>query len=195
MSLGAVPSYPTMSFEGRIARAVETLDGLLEGLPSEALYREPAAGEWPVMSTLAHVVEMLPYWAEQCPAIVRSPGAPFGRTHDDPGRLGAIAAHANDPVETARRSIRASADSAIVTLRAIPREQWSLSGEHPRRGAMSIEQVVDDFVTGHLESHVQQVREALQVRDARQQARGLRPQWLRDKTGHQSLGYSPSQVP
>jgi hypothetical protein len=85
-----------VSHEDRIARLERGIKGLiarLEGLPDQALYQAPAAGEWPVMSTLAHVAEMLPYWAHQCERVARTPGAAFGRTHDDPGRLAAIAEH------------------------------------------------------------------------------------------------------
>jgi len=158
--------------EERIVRAVEALLARLEGLPNEALYREPSAGEWPVMSTLAHVVEMLPYWAGQCQSIARSPGAGFGRTHDDPGRLGAIAAHAEDPLDAVRSSLRSSRDTALAVLRGIPASDWQLSGEHIRRGPMTIQQVVDEFMVSHVEDHVAQVQSALSA-----------------------LGYSPSQVP
>jgi len=161
-----------MSAEERIERAVEALVARLDGVPTEALYREPSAGEWPVMSTLAHVVELLPYWASQCQTIARSPGVAFGRTLDDPGRLGAIAAHAQDPAEVVRGSLRSSCAEAISIMRTLPAAQWQLAGQHVRRGAMSIEQVVDEFMVAHVEDHVQQVDAALAA-----------------------LGYSPSQVP
>jgi len=161
-----------VTVEDRIGRAVDLLLARLEGLPSQALYREPSPGEWPVMSTLAHVVEMLPYWAGQCQLIARQPGNTFGRTHDDPGRLGAIAEHAHDPLDVVRTSLRSSATDALTTLEAIPRDQWHLTGQHVRRGPMSIEQVVDEFMVRHIEDHVVQVNAVLST-----------------------LGYSPSQVP
>ena len=161
-----------MTDEDRIERAVDALLQRLQGLPKDALYREPSSGEWPVMTTLAHVVEMLPYWAGQCQSIQRQPGRTFGRTHDDPGRLGAIAEHAHDPLDLVRTSLRSGANDALATLAAIPRDQWHLTGEHIRRGPMSIEQVVDEFMVRHVEDHVVQVNAALSA-----------------------LGYSPSQVP
>ena len=161
-----------MSAEERIEAAITALLSRLEGLPSEALYREPSYGEWPAMSTLAHVVEMLPYWAKQCQGIANDPGQPFGRTHDDPGRLGAIAAHAADPVEAVRTNLQSSAHEALVILRGIPRAAWEKAGQHVRRGTMTIDEVVDEFMVRHVESHAAQVDEALRA-----------------------LGYSPSQVP
>jgi uncharacterized damage-inducible protein DinB len=144
----------------------------LKGLPADALYREPRAGEWPVMSTMAHVVEMLPYWAGQATLIATKPGTPFGRTHDDPGRLGAIAAHASDPVEVVRTSLQSSREASLRALKALPEAAWDVTGEHPTRGKMSVSQVVEAFMVRHVEEHCEQVEATLA-----------------------SLGYSPSQVP
>jgi hypothetical protein len=159
-----------MTAAERIESAVEALQTRLQNVPSDALYQAPSDGQWPVMSTLAHVVEMLPYWAAQCAQIAASPGAKFGRTHDDPGRLEAIAKHAADPASVVSDALRASVSEALATLR--PLGDWSLAGQHVRRGEMTIQQVVDEFMVGHVEGHVRQVDEALNA-----------------------LGYSPSQVP
>jgi uncharacterized damage-inducible protein DinB len=144
----------------------------LEGIPSAALYQAPAAGEWPVMSTLAHVAEMLPYWAHQAERIAQAPGAPFGRLHDDPGRLGAIEQHAQDAADVVREGLHASLREAVEALRALPAAAFDLSGQHPRRGAMPVHEVIDSFMVEHVEEHVQQIDAALR-----------------------GLGYSPSQVP
>src|SRR5215472_5289239 len=160
------------SVELRINEGIDRLLTRLKGLPADALYREPQADEWPVMSTLAHVVEMLPYWAGQATLIATKPGTPFGRTHDDPGRLGAIAAHASDPVEVVRSSLQSSREAALRALKALPEAAWDATGEHRARGTMSVSQVVDAFMVRHVEEHCAQVEATLA-----------------------SLGYSPSQVP
>jgi hypothetical protein len=150
----------------RIERAVEQLLADVSDLPDEALYREPDDGEWTIMSTLAHVTEILPYWAHQAEAINRAPGQPFGRPLDDPGRVGPIATHGNDSLEAATGAIRASADECIRTLRALPADGWTKSGMHPTRGPMTVEELVDSFLAGHVEAHVRQVNEALDALSA-----------------------------
>lgn len=150
----------------RIERAVEQLLARVRDLPDEALYREPADGEWAIMSTLAHVAEILPYWAHQAEAINRAPGQPFGRPLDDPGRVGPIAEHGNDPLEAATGAIRASADECVRTLRGLPPDAWAKSGIHPTRGAMTVEEVVDSFLAGHVEAHLRQIDEALEALSA-----------------------------
>ena len=79
--------------EDRIAhveRIVRRLVSEIEQLPSEVLYREPEPGEWPVMSTLAHLEELLPYWAREAADLAKAPGKAVGRSHDDPRRIGAV---------------------------------------------------------------------------------------------------------
>ena len=154
------------SGEARIQRLQASVEGLLQTiqqLPSEVLYRAPQAGEWPVMSTLAHVGEMLPYWAHQAALIAEQPGRPFGRQHDDPGRLGAIEQHGQASLEAAAGRIRAGLEECVRTLRGLPPEAWSATGSHPRRGSMSVGEVVDAFLVAHAEEHAAQVQATLQA--------------------------------
>jgi uncharacterized damage-inducible protein DinB len=156
----------------RLDAGLQRLVRTLDGLPSEALYTPPADGEWPVMSTLAHVAEMLPYWAHQGALIAATPGRPFGRTHDDPGRLGAIDEHGHDALAVIGPMLHASLAEAIGVLRTLPDGALAATGQHPARGTMSVQNIIDSFMTGHLDDHVNQIQTALQ-----------------------QLGYSPSQVP
>src|SRR5712691_13508479 len=103
----------------RIESSVQQLISLIEGLPAEVLYREPQPGEWPVMSTLAHLQELLPYWAHQAEGVVERPEQPFGRTHSDPVRIGAVEAHGHDSLDAMVNLLRDSLDECISAL-------WSL---------------------------------------------------------------------
>jgi uncharacterized damage-inducible protein DinB len=164
-----------VNLDDRIARLERGVDALLHrltGLPSEALYQSPKEGEWPVMSNLAHVAEMLPYWAHQAEHIAQHPGAPFGRTVDDPGRLDGVEQHARDAVDVIGPALRAALTETVRTLRSIPDAGWDLSGVHQVRGAMTATQVLDTLMVEHTEDHVAQIDAALSA-----------------------LGYSPSQVP
>jgi hypothetical protein len=42
-------------------------------------------------------------------------------------------------------------------LRGLPAEAWSSAGQHPTRGAMTIEQLVDAFLVNHAEEHAAQI--------------------------------------
>lgn len=153
-----------MSAEEQIARLERSVHRLLsdvERLPAEVLYREPRPGEWPVMSTLAHLEELLPYWAHEAAKVVAHPGRPLGRTHEDPRRIGAIAEHGRDSLEAMVPRIRAALTECLTVLRGIPEEAWSQTGQHVRRGTMSVADVVDDFLVKHAEEHAAQIQAAL----------------------------------
>ena len=129
----------------------------VERLPADVLYREPSAGQWPVMSTLSHVAEILPYWAHQAELIARSPGTAFGRTHDDAGRIGAIEQHRRDSLDATVARIRAGLAESVSTLRGLPTDGWARAGQHPTRGSMTAEQVIDKLLLDHVEEHAAQV--------------------------------------
>jgi uncharacterized damage-inducible protein DinB len=145
----------------RLERNVRDLVRECEELPREVLYREPRAGEWTVINTLAHVAEILPYWAHQAEAILRSPGAPFGRTHEDPDRIAAVEQHAADTLAEVLERVRRGLDESLSTLRSIPAAEWGKAGVHSRRGSMTITDVVDSFLCSHAEEHLRQIRETL----------------------------------
>jgi uncharacterized damage-inducible protein DinB len=150
----------------RLQQSVDELVGEIQRLPADVLYREPAPGEWPVMSTLAHVAELLPYWAHQAELVAREPSAPFGRTHEDAGRLGAIEQHGQDSLDSMVPRIRASLEECVATLRQLPTNSWATVGTSPSRGAMSVEQIVDQFLCNHAAEHAVQIRATLQTLQA-----------------------------
>jgi len=141
----------------RLQGSVRRLLADVERLPADVLYREPQAGEWPVMSTLAHVSEILPYWAHQAENITRNPGAPFGRTHEDPDRIAAVDQHSRDSLTAIAARIRAGLDESVSALRSLPADAWATAGQHPRRGSMTVEQVIDAFLLDHVEDHAAQI--------------------------------------
>jgi uncharacterized damage-inducible protein DinB len=152
-----------------IARLEQSVNRLLEDiqrLPADVLYRAPEPGEWPVMSTLAHLAELLPYWAHQAEAIVRNPGQPFGRTHDDAERIGAVEQHGRDSLDAIVPRIRTSLDECVGALRALPADAWAAAGVHPNRGSMTVEQLVESFLVKHADEHASQTQTTLQALNA-----------------------------
>jgi uncharacterized damage-inducible protein DinB len=150
--------------EEQIARIETTVGQLLseiERLPSEVLYREPKPGEWPVMSTLAHLEELLPYWAHEAAELANSPGKPVGRTLDDPRRVEPIAEHSHDTLDAIVPRIRSSLQECLTTLRRIPNDRWQAVGHHAIRGDMTPEQIVEAFLCNHTKEHAAQIHETL----------------------------------
>jgi uncharacterized damage-inducible protein DinB len=148
----------------RVERTVQQLLTEVEQLPQDVLYREPKQGEWPVMSTLAHLAELLPYWAHEAAALAASPGKnAVGRTHDDPGRLGAIQEHGHDSLGSIVPSVRSALEECTRTLRSIPEEGWNAVGQHVRGMPISANEIVQRFVVNHAEEHATQIHATLET--------------------------------
>jgi uncharacterized damage-inducible protein DinB len=147
----------------RIETAVQQLTDTAQALPSNVLYAEPEPNEWPVMSILAHVVELMPYWARQALEVSgRSEnGQPFGRTHDDPDRIGAVQQHGRDSLDSMLPRVQTACSQAVDLLRQIPEDRWTRTARHANRGDMTVEQIVDQFLVNHVEEHLSQARAAI----------------------------------
>ena len=51
-----------------------------------------------------------------------------------------------------------------VRLATFGEAQLLTRGRHPRRGEMTVEEMLEAFVVGHLEGHVEQLRDAIAAR-------------------------------
>jgi hypothetical protein len=126
---------------------------------------DPPTGErWEERQVWAHLAEFIPYWLGEAALVIErgmTEPAAFGRTKSDPGRLSAI--------ERDRRSDRAAlwnrVAGDIAGLRAflvgLDAGAWDARGRHPTMGEMSLSQIVDEFLVGHLEQHAVQLEELL----------------------------------
>ena len=128
-------------------------------LPDDALTDpDPESGErWDQGQVLAHVAEMLPYWAEQAELIVAGRQTEFGRVRSDPGRIGAIERdRRQDP---ARLLTRVDEGVAVVLalLERLDDRALAATGHHQTLGDMTVAQLVDRFLVDHLEEHADQL--------------------------------------
>jgi uncharacterized damage-inducible protein DinB len=121
--------------------------------------------DWSPAEIVAHVTEMLPYWARQATMVAGASldAQPFGRTHDDPGRLAAVVRGRTAEVSEAVRALWDRLDEADRLLATVPPEGRPRRGVHPRRGSMTVDGIVDAFLVDHLEEHVAQVLASLDV--------------------------------
>jgi hypothetical protein len=150
------------SFGEAYAREVEALLGELRlwagSIDTSSLGKAPAPGEWSVVQNLAHVAEFLRYWTGQALFVAGHPNSPFGRGEDDPDRIGAVTAHADDDPVEAMSAIDASAIWLRERITSLPLDAWDVIGLHPRFGEMDIREIMERFVVRHLAGHIEQVK-------------------------------------
>src|SRR3712207_6766717 len=102
----------------RLEEGVREILRRVEGVDQAALYQAPGQDDWSAMKILAHLAEMLPYWARQASEVAarERDNEPYGRTHDDPERIGAVERHANDTLETTLQRLRDGLAEAATTI-------------------------------------------------------------------------------
>lgn len=140
---------------------IQLIDGPLSQLAPEQLYASPGGDEWTIMENLAHVVEFMPYWADQFAALVAQPGKNFGRTQQDEGRLGAIRDHRQDTLAQVRAALPGSYARLDEVLASMQDSDLEKTGIHTRYGEKLLGWFIEDFATGHLRAHAKQMQEAL----------------------------------
>jgi hypothetical protein len=143
--------------EERLAAAAAT-----EPPPGALTGADPDSGErWDRGQVWAHLSEFIPYWIVQAgPVLGRQLSeapVPFGRTKGDPERIGAIERDRREPVSVLWADTRADVAGLRTFLGSIEPDQWQIRGLHPTRGEMTVDELVEMFLVGHLEQHADQL--------------------------------------
>ena len=136
----------------------QLIDGPLAQLDPAKLYQAPAENEWSIMQNLAHIVEFMPYWANEVEKLVAHPGQNFGRTHQHEGRLRAIEEHSQDSLKQIKALLPGSYARLQEVLSNLKDSDLELTGMHIRFGEKSLDWFIEDFITGHLIAHLEQMR-------------------------------------
>jgi hypothetical protein len=149
----------------RMAVAEGRLAAFAENPPPGLTDADPATGEqWDAGQAWAHVAEFVPFWQGEIEKIVDRGGTgrggepvPFGRTVGDPGRVGAIEAGRHEPPADQMARLGRALMGLRTYLVGLPDEQWAARGLHARLGEMTVAQIVERFIVGHLEEHADQL--------------------------------------
>lgn len=129
---------------------------------------EPEAS-WGPPELLAHVDEMLPYWlgeAERVLAGAVQP-VPFGRVRSDPVRVAIIGRDRTVPLGELFARLAADVRRWSDRLASLSDAELDRRGLHPSRGEVSVRDIIERFIVGHLEEHVEQLRAILDASDQR----------------------------
>ncbi len=119
---------------------------------------------WGPREVLAHVEEMLPFWLGEMERVIDGDGSdpvPFGRTADDPLRLGVIDRDRSLPLRVLFARIDAGLGGWAERLATLTPGERERIGVHPRLGEMPAPAILERFVLGHAEDHVAQLTDIL----------------------------------
>lgn len=109
---------------------LQLLNERLTLLDTSLLYEQPSEGEWTLMQNLAHINEIMPYWASEIEKLKGQPGQNFGRTMEQEARLKAISDHRQDTLKQAFLTLHQSYKRLDRVLAGLKDEDLQLTGLH-----------------------------------------------------------------
>lgn len=145
---------------------VERVDAVLRRLEARARTNaagltspDPRTGErWDEGQVWAHLAEFIPYWIVQIGTVLAADQPPvFGRTQVDPHRISEIARRREEPAAALMATVRGEAEQLRTLLAGLDDSAWDRRGAHPTLGTMTVTQMVEEFLVGHLEQHADQL--------------------------------------
>ena len=119
---------------------------------------------WGPREVLAHVAEMLPFWLGEIELILDAGGGEppaFGRLEADEIRVAIISRDRAFPARELLGRVEAEGRRVARRFRALSEDDALASGRHTTRGDMSVRDIAERFIVGHVEGHVSQLREAI----------------------------------
>jgi hypothetical protein len=134
-----------------------------EPWPLTETYGPGPESEWGPREVLAHVGEMLTYWLGEIELIIdgdphaEPPG--FGRLETDSIRIDIIGRDRRFPARELLGRIDVEAHRAATRFRALTDQEAGRMGRHVTRGDLSITDIAERLLVGHLEAHVTQLRD------------------------------------
>ena len=147
----------------QIEQVGEDFARFVEGLPPEAFHRRPGPDDWTAAEVTGHVSEAPVTFATHARRVAETPGAAVGRPPDDPGRLAAVARLGDAGPAEGAQLVRQGVREACDILRGIPAEGWQARGMHPQLGELTVAEMAQRSILGHVRGHLAQAREAAGV--------------------------------
>ena len=128
-------------------------------LPDEALTDpDPDSGErWDRGQVLAHVAEMLPYWAQQAELVAAGRQTEFGRVASDPDRIAAIERDRREDPGRLLGRVDEGVAVVLALVDGLDNQALARTGRHQTLGDMTVAEIVDRFAVAHLEEHADQL--------------------------------------
>lgn len=128
-----------------------------------AVYDDSDEARWGPGEVLAHLAEMAQYWLGEIERVLDGPSepVPFGRIATDEVRIGVVGRDRSLPP----RELYDRIDDALTRFdrrwRGLGEADLARRGLHPTRGELTVADMPDRFIVGHLADHVTQLEAIL----------------------------------
>ena len=130
----------------------------LQGISEAELRTPPREGEWTVAQVVGHVAELQPFWMRKVLLMVTLENPSVARTPEEQEqRVRAVAEAEGMPWPELERRLQESAAQALELARRLRDGDLRRLGTRGDGQAVTVQQMVERFIAGHLEEHARQV--------------------------------------
>jgi hypothetical protein len=131
--------------------------------PMAAVYDDSDEARWGPGEVLAHLAEMAQYWLGEIERVLDgSPDpVPFGRIATDEVRIGVVGRDRSLPPRVLYDRIDDALTRFDARWRQLTDADLARRGLHPSRGELTVAEMPDRFIVGHLADHVTQIERIL----------------------------------
>src|SRR3954452_6155411 len=142
---------------------VEEILSQVDSMPKDCTHWKPGPEVWTVMDNLCHIAEFIPYWTAQIEQVIQDADKEWGRTHQDPDRLAAVADTSSRDLTGIKEQIRSAVARSASTLERFTPDQFAIQapGRNPKWGVKPASFIVDTLLVTHLKSHLSQIQRNL----------------------------------
>ncbi len=131
--------------------------------PIAAVYDDSDEARWGPGEVLAHLAEMAQYWQGEIERVLDGTPepVPFGRIATDPVRIGLVGRDRSLPPRVLYDRIDDALGRFDQRWRTLTPADLARRGLHPSRGELTVAEMPDRFIVGHLADHVSQIERIL----------------------------------
>jgi hypothetical protein len=131
--------------------------------PMAQVYDDSGEARWGPGEVLAHLAEMAQYWQGEIERVLDGAPdpVPFGRIATDPVRIGLVGRDRSLPPRVLYDRIEDALRRFDQRWRTLTSADLARRGLHPSRGELTVAEMPDRFIVGHLADHVAQIERIL----------------------------------
>lgn len=122
---------------------------------------DPSDGErWEAGQAWSHIAEFVHFWMSEAEKVIAAASpdpVPFGRIKTDAARLSGIERGRYEAATDVISRVSASIEEVRVFTSELDEREWEARGTHQTQGVMTVRDIFDRFVAGHLEEHAEQL--------------------------------------
>ena len=152
---------PTADFLRRLAAVEVRLRDLSRRRLDGRTDPDPNTGEsWDAGQIWAHLADFVPYWISQAERVLAADSpdpVPFGRARASADHIAAMERDRHQGPNALWHDEKEDLNDLRAFLGDISGRAWQTKGVHPTRGMMTIHQLIEELLIGHLEHHATQL--------------------------------------